>query len=106
MSVESRELIIDVLEEVWRQDTVAVEEDEVFALAMLSTEVARLAWATVLLGVVTKWQFAGIAMYNAVTRQARTILHNDDLHVAKRLLRYALEQFIHLIGTVIYGNYD
>lgn len=100
------EFCIHLLQEVRRQDAIAIEEDEEFALAVFSTEIASLSGPAILLCVITQRELACIAMHYVFARLARTVLHDDDLHILERLLREALQQFVHLVWAVVYGNYD
>jgi len=100
------QFVIHRLQEIRRQHTIAVQEDEELALAVLSAIVARRPRSTVLLGVIAKRQLPCEFVYNTFARPTGTVLHDDDLHVMQRLLCQALEQFIHLVGTIIYGNDD
>ena len=100
------QLFVNHFQKVGRQDTIAIEEDEILALAMLCSEVSRLSRSAILFCIITKLKLAGIAMDDILARLARTILNDDDLHVLERLFCKALEQFIDFVRTIIYGNYD
>ena len=100
------QLSFNLFQEARRQHAVAVEEDEEVALAVFCAIVARLSGPAVLLRIIAELKLAGILMDYGFAGLARTILHNDDLHILICLHYKALEQLIDLIGTIIYGNYD
>ena len=82
---------IDFFQIIGRQHAIAVEEDEELALAVFSTEVASLSGPAILLCVITQRELACIAMHNVFARQARTVLHDDDLVVLESLSAQALQ---------------
>lgn len=99
-------LIINSLQEIRWQHTIAVQKNKELTLAMLRAIVARRPRSAVFLSVVAERQLPCIFVYDILARLAGAVLYDDDFHIPKSLLRQALEEFIHLVGTVIYRNYD
>ena len=86
------------------QDAVRIQYNKVFAVAAFGTVVAGLAGAGVGLGVVVQVQPVGVLQRYVAARHRRTVFHHNDFEVAEGLLQQALQQFVHFVGTVVYGN--
>lgn len=63
-------LIFNGLQKSWRQDTIAVEEDEKVALAPFCCIVARRSRPAVFLRVIAEWQLSSIFVYDTLARLA------------------------------------
>ena len=89
-----------------RQHAVAVQDNQVFPLATLRTIVAALPGSAVLLGIITQGKPGSMPVNNFLTWYGRTILHNHDLKVVKRLYLQTCQQFVYLVRTVVDRNYN
>ena len=94
------QLVVDGLEIVHRQHDVAVKYDEILALCALGTIVAALAGATIGFVKILQVEPIGVLVADRPAGNRRTIFDNDDLEVLQRLASEALEQLIHLVGTI------
>ena len=89
----------------FRQHDIAVKHDEIFALGTLRTVVAALSGTGVGLAEILDIQLAVVLVAHLFARYAAAVLHDDDLKVAEGLMREALKQFVHFVGTIVNG-YD
>ena len=87
-----------------RHDDVRVEDEKVFAHGPFGGEVARLSGAGIGFREVVQVQAAGMAVRHLPAGQGRAVIHDDDFEVAQRLLREALQQFVHFVGAVVDGD--
>ena len=89
---------------VFWQDNVRVENDKPLAVGTLCPVVATLAWAAVGLGIVIKMKDVRVLVADILTGHSGAVLYNNHLKILHRLLAEALQQLVHLIGTVVDGN--
>lgn len=87
----------------WQYD-VRVEHDEPFAFRPFGAVVAALSGSGIGLCVIADVQPPVISVCHVAAVDRRAILNDDDLEVAQRLACEAVEQFVHLVGTVEYGD--
>ena len=70
-------------------------------MALFRSIITSLARAGVWFGMIMYIQATGISVHNFLTGNGRTILHHHDFKVLICLPSKAVQQFIHLIGTII-----
>ena len=87
------------------QHHVRVEDEHVVALRALHTVVARLSGSGVGLGEVLYAELLRIFLADILARHRRTVLHYHHFEVGFALTGEAVEQFVHLVRTVVNGNY-
>ena len=78
---------------------------QVVALAAFRPVVAGLSGAGVGLGEVLYAELLRIFLADILARHRRTVLHYHHFEVGFALTGEAVEQFVHLVRTVVNGNY-
>ena len=86
------------------QNTVAVEDKHILALGVFDSIVAGRARSTILLGQILHIEAVGVFVHHLFAGNGRTIFHHHHLEVLYGLVGEALQQFVHFVGTVIYGD--
>ena len=89
---------------VW-QHAVAVEYDDILALGVFHTVIARRPGATVLFCEILYVEPVYVFFCHLLARDGRTVLHDDNLKVGDALPREAVKEFVSLFGAVVY-RYD
>ena len=101
----TRNTIVYRLKVSFGQHHVGVEHDEPVAVGALCAVVAALSRSAVVLIIIMYVECAGIFFAHLLAGFLRPVFHDNHLEVAQRLACQALQQFVHLVGTVEYG-YD
>ena len=100
----SGQFLLYFLEIRGRDDDVAIKDEYVVALGARHTIVARLSRAAILFAEIAHVELIGISLHDLAARHGRTVLDDDDLKVAHRLLTQTFEELVHFVGTIIDGN--
>ena len=90
----------------WRQDDIGIEDDEPFTRCALGAVVTALAGSAVALHEILQVELLFVFSTHVIAWDTRAILHDDDFKILYFLLAEALQQFVHLVGTVINGYND
>jgi hypothetical protein len=99
-------LLLHRLQIARRQDDIGIEDDEPFTRCSLSAVVAALAGSAVALHEILQVELLFVFSTHVIAWDTRAILHDDDFKILYFLLAEALQQFVHLVGTVINGYND
>jgi hypothetical protein len=99
-------LRVNRLQIAWRQDDIGIEDDEPFARCSLGAVVTALARSAVALHEILQVELFFVFSTHVIAWDTRAILYDDDFKILYFLQAEALQQFVHLVGTVINGYND
>ena len=105
VSIVRLQLTCQGFEIMWRNDTIRVEEHKIVTGGTFHAVVARQTAAGIGLEIVTHIYFVLVSGGHLVASDRRTILDNQDFKVLQCLHGQTFQQFMHLVGTIIY-RYD
>ncbi len=88
------------------QNDIRVQYDKIFSFASLRSVVTGLPRSGIGFREILDVQPICIPICHFLTRDGRTIFNNNYFKIFKTLYSETLQQFIHLIGTIVNGNYD
>ena len=86
------------------KDAVGVEYNQVFPPATFGAVITRLPRPGIGFGVIMDIQHVLITVCDVLARNGRAVLYNDDFKILKALPGKALQEFVHFIGAVVYGD--
>ena len=86
------------------QHHVRVEDEHILALGSLHAVVAALSGSGVRLCEVLDVELGFVLLAYVTARHLRSVLHDNHLEVLHRLARKAIEQLVHFVRTVVYGD--
>ena len=99
------EFSLNLLQISFRENTIRIQYQHIFSISSLHPIVTGLSGTGIHFIIIMYSQTVGIFVHHILTRYSRTILHYNHFKVTKCLSCQTIKQFIHFIGTIVYG-YD
>ena len=93
------------IEIAFRKDAIRIQYDQKIPLTPLSSIIAALPRPGIRFLIIFQVKHRLVLFRNSQTRNRRTVLDYNHFKIFKMLLYEALQQFVHLVGTVIH-RYD
>ena len=90
----------------FRQDTVRIQDQQIFAFTDTRSIITRPAGSAIRYHKITDLQFLLITLYYCLTRYRRAILNNKDLKIRIGLQSQTIQQIIHFVRTIIDRDYN